>query len=224
MGSQRVRYDWATFTFPSPSPCLQAKSLSCILLFVTLWTAARQASLSTGFSRPEYWSGLPCCPPGDLPNPGIELTSLMSCALAAGSLPLAPPGKPLALVPTVLLSVSVIVTPLGTSCKWNHTAFYSWISRLNSTPLCGLLFFSHWVVSDSLQPLNCSMPGSPVLHHLPELAETRVYWVRDVNFVDGAPFICSSWWTLWLQNMPHAVLSEVSLRAEAVCVSALCPV
>ena len=37
-----------------------------------LWTIAHQALLSTGFPRHEYWSGLPCCPPGDLPNPGIE--------------------------------------------------------------------------------------------------------------------------------------------------------
>ena len=40
-----------------------------------------QAPLAMGFSRQEYWSGLPCPPPGDLPNPGIELMSLMSPAL-----------------------------------------------------------------------------------------------------------------------------------------------
>ena len=53
-------------------------------LCTTLWTAARQAPLSIGFSRPDYWSGLPCPPPGDLLNPGIEPTSLMSPALASG--------------------------------------------------------------------------------------------------------------------------------------------
>jgi len=42
-----------------------------------LWTVARQAPLSMGFPRQKYWSGLPCPPPGDLPDPGIELTSLM---------------------------------------------------------------------------------------------------------------------------------------------------
>ena len=47
-------------------------------------TVACQAPLSMGFSRQEYWSGLPCCPPGDLSNPGIEPTSLMSPALAGG--------------------------------------------------------------------------------------------------------------------------------------------
>ena len=55
---------------------------SCVQLFVTLWTVARQAPLSMGFSRQEYWSGLPCPPPGDLPDPGIEPMSLMSPALA----------------------------------------------------------------------------------------------------------------------------------------------
>ena len=66
-----------------------------VQLSATLWTVARQAPLSMGFSRQEYWSGLPCPPPGDLSDPGIELTSLMSLAYwQVGSLPLAPPGKP----------------------------------------------------------------------------------------------------------------------------------
>ena len=46
------------------------------------------------FSRQEYWSGLPYLPPGELPGPGIEPESLTSPALAAGSLPLVPRGKP----------------------------------------------------------------------------------------------------------------------------------
>ena len=49
-----------------------------------LWTVARQAPLSMGFSRQEYWSELPCPPPGDLPNPGIKPKSLVSPALAGG--------------------------------------------------------------------------------------------------------------------------------------------
>ena len=55
---------------------------SCVHLFATLWTVAFQAPLSMGFSRQEYWSGLLCPPPGDLPDPGIEPMSLMSPALA----------------------------------------------------------------------------------------------------------------------------------------------
>ena len=68
---------------------------SCVLLFVTAWTVARQAPLSIGFFRQEYWSGSPCPPPGDLPNPGIEPATLMSPALAGGFFTTEPPGKPM---------------------------------------------------------------------------------------------------------------------------------
>ena len=57
---------------------------SHVQLCGTLWTVAHQAPLSTGFSRQEYWSGLPRPPPGNLPNPGIETVSLTSPALAGG--------------------------------------------------------------------------------------------------------------------------------------------
>ena len=56
--------------------------LSCSVVsdsFATPWTVAHQAHLSMGFSRQEYWSGFPCPPPGHLPNPGIQPTSLVSC-------------------------------------------------------------------------------------------------------------------------------------------------
>ena len=52
---------------------------SRVRLFVTPWTVARQAPLSMGFSRQEYWSGLPCPPPGDLPSPGMEAVTHVSC-------------------------------------------------------------------------------------------------------------------------------------------------
>ena len=55
---------------------MQAKLLSHIQLFVTQRTVAHQAPLSMGFSRKEFWSGLTCLPPGDLPDPGIEPTSM----------------------------------------------------------------------------------------------------------------------------------------------------
>ena len=51
---------------------------------VTLWTVARQAPVSMGFSSQEYWSGLPCYPLGDLPNPGIEPGSITLPRLAGG--------------------------------------------------------------------------------------------------------------------------------------------
>ena len=67
--------------------------LSCfshVHLFATLWTRTCQAHLSMKFSRQEYWTGLPFFPPGDLPDPGIELASP---ALAVGFLTTETPGK-----------------------------------------------------------------------------------------------------------------------------------
>ena len=64
---------------------------SLVRLFVTSWTAAHQAPPSMGFSRQEYWSGLPFPSPGDLPDPGIEPRSP---ALQADALTSEPPGKP----------------------------------------------------------------------------------------------------------------------------------
>ena len=61
---------------------------SHVPFFVSPWIVAHQAPLSMGFFRQDYWSGLPCPPPGDLPNPGIKSTYLMSFALACCSLPL----------------------------------------------------------------------------------------------------------------------------------------
>ena len=68
--------------------------LSPVQHFGTPWTVARQAPLSMGFPRQEYWSGLLCPLPGDLPNPGIKPVSLASPALYTGSLPTEPPEKP----------------------------------------------------------------------------------------------------------------------------------
>ena len=62
-------------------PCTLSH-FSGIQLFVTLWTVAHQVPLSMGLYKEEYWAGLSCPPPGDLPNPGIEPASLMSFALA----------------------------------------------------------------------------------------------------------------------------------------------
>ena len=79
--------------------CVLLVSLSCST-FVNPWTVAHQAPLSMGFSRQEYWSGLPFRSPGDLPNPGIEPVCL---ALASGFCTTELPGKP---------------SSLGTSLQW----------------------------------------------------------------------------------------------------------
>ena len=76
--------------------------LSHVQLFAVSWTVVCQAPLSMEFSRQQYWSGVTFPPPGDLPNPGI---ALVSPALAADSLPLAPPGKPLYLLTYIFLFI-----------------------------------------------------------------------------------------------------------------------
>ena len=76
--------------------------LSCVQLFAIPWTVAQQAPLSTGFSRQEYWSGLPFPSPGDLPDPGIKSSFP---ALAGGFFTTGPPGKPKSLIVAVQLFV-----------------------------------------------------------------------------------------------------------------------
>ena len=64
---------------PSGYVCMLS-GFSRVQIFATPWTVARQAPLSMGFSRQEYWSGLPFASPGELPNPGIEpCVSCISC-------------------------------------------------------------------------------------------------------------------------------------------------
>ena len=96
----RVSHVAGRFFLPSEPPgkpihiCCMLNHSSPVWLFVTQWTVAHQAPLSMGFSRQEYWSGLPCPPPGDLPDPGTERISLMALALAGRFFTTSTYGKP----------------------------------------------------------------------------------------------------------------------------------
>ena len=95
------------------SVSVKVKLLSHVRLFVTPWTTAYQVPPSVGFSRQEYWSGLPFPSPGDLPNPGIEPRSP---ALQADALPSEPPGKSISrYMPLVIHGV----------CAFYHSECYS---------------------------------------------------------------------------------------------------
>ena len=85
----------------------------------TPWTIARQAPLSMGFPKQEYWSGLPFPPPGDLPDPGIKPASPASPALAGGFVTTEPPGKPSSLRATATSSV-----PRGAGTKGTQGLAY----------------------------------------------------------------------------------------------------
>ena len=80
------------YNLKSPFYLSEVKLLSRVRLFATPCTAAHQAALSMGFSRQEYWSGLPFPPLRDVPYPGIEPRSP---ALQADALASEPPGSPL---------------------------------------------------------------------------------------------------------------------------------
>ena len=132
---------------------MRVYALSCFShfqLFVTLWTIARQAPLSMGFSRQEYRSGVPCPPPGDIPNPGIQLASLMCPALPGKFFSTAPPGNSLIILwgrcyycspftgeGTEAQKGKVTCPPSHTASRWTagvliagsgsvHAAFLSW--------------------------------------------------------------------------------------------------
>ena len=85
-----------SFVHPPMLDCAVLSHFSRIRLFVTLWTVARQAPLSIGFSRQEYCSGLPCPPPWDLFNQRLNPSPLGLLHWRTGPLPVAPPGKPYA--------------------------------------------------------------------------------------------------------------------------------
>ena len=95
---------------------VKVKSFSHVQLFAISWTVAYQAPPSIGFSRQEYWSGLPSPSPGGLPDPGIEPGSL---ALRADSLPTEPPGN---FHDKLSLSVSSVAQSCPTLCdSVNHS-------------------------------------------------------------------------------------------------------
>ena len=111
--------------------------------------------LSMGFSRQEYWSGLPCRPPGDLPHPGMELASLKLPELAGRF--------------------------FTTGAIWE--AQFSSVAQSCPT-LC--------------HPMDSSVPGFPVHHHLPELAQTHVHHVHDA--IQSFPHLGSPDKDIFLHN------------------------
>ena len=111
MDAFKLKFEWHSEEYRyMPSPSVRRK-LTQLILSSLAWalnacmhakllqlcpTLCEKAPLSMGFFREECWSGLPCSPPGDLPDPGIEPHLLCLLNWQAGSLPLAPSGKPCA--------------------------------------------------------------------------------------------------------------------------------
>ena len=99
--------------------------LSHVQLFVTPWTVACQASLSMGFPRQEYWSGLPFSTPGALSNPGIKLaTPGISCTGRWLLLPLCHLGSPKTHKTPANIWDLISFTPLSCFVCWKHTMLF----------------------------------------------------------------------------------------------------
>ena len=158
-----------------------------------------------GFSWQESWSGLPCLPPGDLPNPGIKPMSLISPALTGGFFPLVLPGNPLLRAEGCILDILVEVKTLPT-CTWS--GFQDCLRPLLS-PLVWLLLLFPWrqgvlkikesvlflyFIEGSVQFSSVAQKSSVQLfgtlwtiickaslfhHQLLELAQTQVHLVGD---------------------------------------------
>ena len=146
--------------------------LSCfsrVWLFEIPWTVEHQAPLSTGFSRQEYWSGLPCPPPEDLPDPGIVPVSCMFPALTGGFFTTSTTWEG--------LSVLCEGPQFSSICANIHpllhiiSRYYMLIWKYETWSLQ----FSCSVVSDFCDPVDCSMSSFPIHHQLLELAQTHVH-------------------------------------------------
>ena len=154
------------------------KSLCRVWLFATPWTVARQAPLSMGFSRQEYWSGLSFPSPGDIPNPGIE-----SCLHCRQMLyPLSHQESPTGEEGRAITNTSRKNKAAGPKQKWCSAVDVShgegkkqyWIGT------CNTQFSSVAQSCPTLcNPMDCSTPGFPVHHQLPEHTQTHVHHVDD---------------------------------------------
>ena len=130
-----------------------------------------------GFSRQEYWSGFPCLPPGDLPNPEIEPRFP---TFQADSLPSEPPRKP---KNTGVGSLSLLQGIFLTQKSNQGFLYYRQILYHLSYQGSPIFINQFRLVTQSCltlcDPTDCSTPGFPVHRQLPQLAQTYVHWVGD---------------------------------------------
>ena len=134
--------------------CLQSH-FHHVGFFVTLWTVARQAPLSMGFSRQEYWSGLSFPSPGDLPNSGIKPRLLSLLCWQACFLPLVPSGGE---GDGTQLQYSCLENPVDRGAWWAAVHGVS-KSQHDWATLFSLFTFMHWRMK--CQPTPVFLPGEP---------------------------------------------------------------
>ena len=157
-----------------------AKSLSCVQLFVTLWTVFCQVPQSMGFPRQEYWNGLPFPSPGDLPDPGIKIKSLTFPVLIGGFLTTSATWEaPVNYISSVqLLShVQLFATP------WTATHQAS-LSITNSQSLLKLMSIKSVMPSNHLILCRPLLPPSifPSIKVFSDESVLRIRWPKYWSF------------------------------------------
>ena len=124
---------------------------SHVQLFEILWTVVLQSPQSTGFSSQEYWSGLPCFPPVELPDQKIKPVSLCLLHWQAGYWPLVPPGNPESMQAAKnLLMHTTKDESQQEHNKWIHLEVVKTACEHIWNPYCAVL--SRSVMYDSLRP------------------------------------------------------------------------
>ena len=163
---------------------VKVTSLSCVGLFATPWTVAYHASPPMGFSRQEYWSGLPFPSPGDLPDPGIEPGSP---AFQADAVTSEPPGNP-QLYRKAAVSKALFGegngTPLQYSCLENPMGGEAWWATVHGvaegqTRLSDFSFTFHFHALEKEMATHSSVlawriPGTGEPGGLPSMGSHRV--------------------------------------------------
>ena len=169
--SMQIILHWPGYV-SNNSSYMHAQLLSHVQLFETLWTVARQAPLSMGFPRQEYWSGLPFPPPVDLAYPGIKPMSPGSPALAGGFFQTETPGK---LIITLQFSsvqslshVWLFVTPWTAACQASLSISNIW-SWLKLMSIESVMPANHLILCCSLLLLLSIFPSITVFSNEPVL-------------------------------------------------------
>ena len=172
---------------------------SCLTLYDPV---AHQAPLSMGFSRQEYWSGLPCPPPGELPNPGTEPTSPASPAVQVESLPTEPLGKPKDIIHhrsrisqlKTGISATILTKELMQSTAFLMDSFAYRIVQWNVTLHIESLQFFHWLLKTRISHPKF-LPGMIFPNWLWlvwwKIFIVKALWLSFISYIPLCSFIYS---------------------------------
>ena len=199
-----------------------------VWLFTTPWTVNHQDPLSVEFSRQEYLSGLPFPPPGDLPHPGIELTSHVSPALSGGFLTTAPPGKtakvcwPLRWLPDDVASLIIepwssiedVLSQIWQEALMSLSVKTTWLPLTWGGPLRACSWPSEY---QSRRQLGMLHPDGDTLERPPVCPLVPASWILTASMVSALPKAHSSalpstlWATAYITyNKFHSIKLAVS--------------